>query len=78
MGGGQSRPLEQAAQTNRMSPPGVVMTYGSDDWESSLAEIACKLGKYAVVEFVTERNRPSDVNRRGLFGADLGSLFRAC
>ncbi len=48
-------PVEHAIKTNRMSPPGVVMMYVSDDPETALAETADKPGKYAVGEFVTER-----------------------
>ena len=33
-------PLENAIQTNRMSPPGIVMTYCADDPDTALAETA--------------------------------------
>jgi hypothetical protein len=49
-------PVEHAIQTNRMSPPGVVMTYVSDDVETALAETAVKSGRYAIGEFLTERD----------------------
>jgi hypothetical protein len=49
-------PLEHAIQTNRMSPPGIVMTYVSDDPGTALAETAVKLGSFAIGEFVTERD----------------------
>lgn len=49
-------PQEHAIQTNRMSPPGVVMTYAADDAETALAETADKPGTFAVGTFVTERD----------------------
>jgi hypothetical protein len=49
-------PLEAAVQTNRMSPPGIVMTYVADDAETALAETANKPGRFALGEFVTERD----------------------
>jgi HEPN/RES N-terminal domain 1/RES domain len=49
-------PLENAVQTNRMSPPGVVMTYASEDKVTALAETANEPGEYAVGEFKTERD----------------------
>lgn len=49
-------PLEHAIQTNRMSPPGVVMTYAADNAETALAETADKPGTFAVGTFVTERD----------------------
>jgi hypothetical protein len=48
-------PVEHAIQTNRMSPPGVVMMYAADDKVTALAETATKAGHYAVGEFVIER-----------------------
>lgn len=39
-----------------MSPPGVVMTYASEDEQTALAETATAPGTYAVGEFVTERD----------------------
>jgi hypothetical protein len=48
-------PLNRAIQTNRMSPPGIVMTYVSDDQETALAETANEPGTFAVGEFITER-----------------------
>ena len=48
-------PLEHAIKTNRMSPPGVVMTYASEDRETALAETSDEAGTFAVGEFVTER-----------------------
>jgi hypothetical protein len=32
-------PVECATRSNRMSPAGIVMFYGSDDWETAVAEI---------------------------------------
>jgi HEPN/RES N-terminal domain 1/RES domain len=49
-------PLEHAIQTNRMSPPGVVMTYAADDAETAVAETADKPGAFAIGTFVTERD----------------------
>jgi hypothetical protein len=49
-------PVEFATQTNRMSPPGIVMTYVADDPETALAETANKVSTYALGEFVTERD----------------------
>jgi hypothetical protein len=49
-------PQEQAIQTNRMSPPGVVMTYAADDADTALAETADKPGTFAVATFVTGRD----------------------
>jgi hypothetical protein len=48
-------PVEHAIQTNRMSPPGIVMTYAADDPDTALAETANEPGIFAVGEFVTER-----------------------
>jgi len=49
-------PVEHAIQTNRMSPPGVVMMYAADDKETALAETANHAGSYAIGEFSTERD----------------------
>jgi len=49
-------PAEIAVQSNRMSPPGIVMTYLADDMRTALAETANKPGKFAVGEFVTGRD----------------------
>jgi len=48
-------PLDQAIQTNRMSPPGVVMTYAAEDRDTALAETANKPGLFAVGAFVNDR-----------------------
>lgn len=52
-------PREKATVANRMSPPGIVMFYGSDDPETALREVArtpeCDAGRYAVGEFRTLR-----------------------
>lgn len=48
-------PKEAAIQTNRMSPPGIVMTYMGDDVRTALAETANKVGNYKVARFETER-----------------------
>ncbi|MGO9361413.1 MAG: HEPN-associated N-terminal domain-containing protein [Xanthobacteraceae bacterium] len=48
-------PLEHAIKTNRMSPPGIVMTYASQHCDTALAETADEPGIFAVGEFVTER-----------------------
>jgi hypothetical protein len=49
-------PLEHAIQTNRMSPPGVVMTYAADDAETALAETADEPGTFAIGTFTIERD----------------------
>jgi hypothetical protein len=48
-------PLERAIQTNRMSPPGIVMTYASEDRDTALAETASEPGDFAVGRFETMR-----------------------
>jgi len=48
-------PSEFAIQTNRMSPPGIVMTYASEDHETAIAETVSETGTYAIGHFVTER-----------------------
>ena len=48
-------PTEAAIQTNRMSPPGIVMMYASEEANTALAETADGPGKYAVGEFETTR-----------------------
>lgn len=48
-------PAEFATQTNRMSPPGIVMTYVSEDRATALAETVSGRGTYAIGEFLTER-----------------------
>jgi hypothetical protein len=49
-------PVELAFQTNRMSPPGVVMTYVAEDRETALAETANGPGNFAVGEFANDRD----------------------
>jgi len=49
-------PVESAIQTNRMSPPGIVMTYLADDVVTALAETASQPGSFAVGTFITERD----------------------
>ncbi len=49
-------PRDHAIKTNRMSPPGVVMTYASEDRETALAETADEPGNFAIGEFVIERD----------------------
>jgi hypothetical protein len=44
-------PLDHAIQTNRMSPPGIVMTYAADDCETALAETAEEPGAFAIGQF---------------------------
>src|SRR4029077_16027840 len=48
-------PVSKAVQVNRMSPPGIVMMYASEDVKTALAETASKRGDYIVSEFSTER-----------------------
>ncbi len=45
-----------AVQTNRMSPPGIVMMYAADDMQTALAETADKPGIFALGEFGTGRD----------------------
>jgi hypothetical protein len=49
-------PENAAVQTNRMSPPGIVMMYVADDMQTALAETADKPGMLALGEFVTGRD----------------------
>jgi hypothetical protein len=49
-------PRDHAIKTNRMSPPGVVMTYASEDRETALAETVDEPGTFVVGEFVIERD----------------------
>jgi hypothetical protein len=49
-------PENVAVQTNRMSPPGIVMMYVADDMQTALAETADKPGMFALGEFVTGRD----------------------
>jgi hypothetical protein len=48
-------PIAHATQTNRMSPPGVVMMYASEDRDTALAETAAEPGTFVVGEFAIER-----------------------
>jgi len=48
-------PVEIAIQTNRMSPPGIVMMYVSEDQNTALAETDDGPGSYAVGRFQTNR-----------------------
>ena len=49
-------PPEKAMQSNRMSPPGIVMFYACDDKETALLETAVRPGQFAVGCFVTLRS----------------------
>ncbi len=44
-------PVEKAVMSNRMSPPGIVMFYASEDIETALRETAIAPGRFAVGEF---------------------------
>ena len=46
---------EQAIQSNRMSPPGIVMFYASDDPETGLRETCTGPGTFVVGEFEIQR-----------------------
>ena len=46
---------EQATQSNRMSPPGIVMLYASDDPETGLRETSTGPGAFVVGEFEIQR-----------------------
>ena len=48
-------PEDHAIKTNRMSPPGVVMTYAAEDKDTALAETADEPGRFAVGEFTNDR-----------------------
>ena len=48
-------PKEKATQTNRMSPPGVVMFYAGDDVDTALMETAQEPGEFSVGKFKTLR-----------------------
>ena len=48
-------PVEKATQSNRMSPAGIVMFYGSDNLETALKETATRDGMFSVGEFQTTR-----------------------
>ena len=48
-------PQEKATQSNRMSPAGIVMFYGSEEKETALRETADSAGKFAVGTFETLR-----------------------
>ena len=48
-------PTNAAFQANRMSPPGIVMMYASEDRRTALAETASEPGRYTVGTFVTRR-----------------------
>ena len=52
-------PREKATVSNRMSPPGIVMFYGSDEPETALREVAknpeCEADRYVIGEFRTLR-----------------------
>ena len=61
-------PREKATVANRMSPPGIVMFYGSDEPETALREVArepeCGTDRYVVGEFQTVREtRVLDLTR---------------
>lgn len=49
-------PRESAVQSNRMSPPGVVMTYVAENRETALAETASDPGNFAVGQFTNDRD----------------------
>ncbi len=49
-------PTKKAIQTNRMSPPGIVMMYVAEDVETALAETANAPGDFVVATFKTERD----------------------
>ena len=48
-------PRKESTQSNRMSPPGIVMLYASDNPETALRETCCGPGKFVVGEFETCR-----------------------
>lgn len=48
-------PRNKATQSNRMSPPGIVMFYASDHRETALREIAKSPGEFIVGRFETTR-----------------------
>lgn len=48
-------PFERAIQTNRMSPPGIVMFYASDDPKTALHETVTGPGTFVIGQFETLR-----------------------
>ena len=48
-------PVEKATQSNRMSPAGIVMFYGSDHFETAWKETATGNGMFSVGKFRTTR-----------------------
>lgn len=48
-------PVEFATQSNRMSPPGIVMFYLSEDGETALLETANAPAEFAIAKFETTR-----------------------
>lgn len=48
-------PKDKATQTNRMSPPGIVMFYAGDEIDTALMETAQGPGKFSVGKFETLR-----------------------
>lgn len=49
-------PVNLATQPNRMSPPGIVMFYASDNYETALRETANNPSGFAVGRFETRKN----------------------
>ena len=49
-------PAEKSIMTNRMSAPGIVMMYVSEEPETALRETVDKAGDYGIAEFVTMRD----------------------
>ena len=49
-------PQDEATQSNRMSPPGIVMFYACDEEETALKETATKPGQFVVGRFETLRS----------------------
>ena len=49
-------PLEQATQSNRMSPAGIPMFYGCDDEDTALKETATGASYFAIGRFETRRS----------------------
>ena len=48
-------PREKATQSNRMSPPGIVMFYASNNRETALRETALGPGQFVIGKFSTKR-----------------------
>ena len=66
-------PVELAVQSNRMSPPGIVMMYASEHAGTALAETASEPGRFTLATFATQRDAVIlDISKE----FDVPSMFR--